>query len=154
MVDLDTHIPFCMFILKTSQKRLLSFLLLLVFFAGPAFAQQITQPADSVSNLLCKKWTFVFAETNGRKISPRPGSSTPDLDFKKDKFVLFSNGGRTAAKGTWAYDRANKCVKITLDGKSGMTVVELQEHQLTMLISTKDATRDDPTPIKMVFKGK
>jgi len=138
---------------QNHQMRLLSLVLLPVFFAVPVAGQQITGPADSVSSLLCKKWTVVYTEADGRRFSPGPGGQPSMLDFKRDKSVLFVSGGKAEAKGIWAYDKTNKLIRITLGGKSGMTVVQLQVGQLTMLIDTKDATPGDPTPIKMVFKS-
>ena len=52
-------------------------ILLSAFFAMPAFAQQITQPADSIPNLLCKKWVASYTEMGGMKISPQPGAPIP-----------------------------------------------------------------------------
>lgn len=134
--------------------KIVSILLLSAFFCAPALAQQITQPADSVPGLLCKKWIASYTQMGEMKIAPQAGVPVPVFEFKKDKTVLFSGGSDAPTRGTWAYNPQKKCVNVTVGGHPRGKVVQLQSDQLVMLIDTKDATPDDPTPITMVFKVK
>jgi hypothetical protein len=89
------------------------------------------------------------------QIAMKPGVQAPDFGFNKDKTLWISPlADGSKAKGSWTYDPGSKTIKLTVNGKSRGSIIKLRADQLIMLIDTKEATPDDPTPIKMVFKVK
>jgi hypothetical protein len=125
----------------------------LICSSNTSFSQNINIPADSVTNLLCKKWEMDYVIANGMKIGSMPGAAEMNYEFNKDKtFVLTGNGNSMKAKGTWSYDQSKKLIKLTLNGRSNISIISLTAGQLEMLADTKAATPDDPTPIQMFYK--
>jgi hypothetical protein len=127
----------------------------LICSSHTSFSQSINIPADSVTNLLCKKWEMDYVIANGMKIGRMPGAAEMNYEFNKDKtFVLTGNssGNSTKTKGTWSYDPSKKLIKLTLNGRSNISIISLTNDQFEMLVDTKAATPDDPTPIQMFYK--
>jgi hypothetical protein len=135
------------------MKKHFVLLLTLAAFAFGRATAQIDAPADSIPTLLCKTWRVSYALMGTMQIAMKPGVQAMDCEFKKDKTFTMSSGS-TGSKGTWAYDPATRTIKLTVNGKSNTTVVQLQTGQLTMSVDTKEATPDDPTEIKLVYKVK
>jgi hypothetical protein len=52
----------------------------LICSSHPSFSQNINIPADSVTNLLCKKWEMDYVIANGMKIAGMPGA---DREWRK-----------------------------------------------------------------------
>jgi hypothetical protein len=118
-----------------------------------SFGQNINIPADSVTNLLCKKWEMDYAMMAGTKIGKMPGATESNYEFNKDKtFVLTSNANSTKTKGTWSYDQGKKLIRLTINGRSNVSIISLKDDQLEMLVDTKAATPDDPMPITIIYK--
>jgi hypothetical protein len=125
----------------------------LILSTNSAFSQNINIPADSVTNLLCKKWEMDYAMMGGMKIGKMPGATESNYEFKKDKtFILTSNNNSPAGKGTWSYDQSKKLIRLTINGKSNVSIISLKADQLELLADTKDATPDDPMPINIFYK--
>jgi hypothetical protein len=130
-------------------------LLLLGLATSNATTAQITAPVDSIAPLLCKTWRVSYALADNMRIDMKPGVKTPDFGFNTDKtfwIAPFADGSRT--KGTWVYDSASKTIKMIINKKGHGTIIQLQADQLIILFDTKEATPDDPTPIKVVYKVK
>jgi hypothetical protein len=109
--------------------------------------------ADSIANLLCKKWVMDYAMMGGTKIGKMPGATESNYEFYKDRtFVLTSNTNSTKVKGAWSYDQSKKNIKLTIAGRSNIRIISLKGDQLEMLVDTKDATPDDPMSINIFYK--
>lgn len=94
-----------------------------------------------------------YAMMGGMKIGKMPGATESNYEFKKDKtFILTSNNNSPAGKGTWSYDQSKKLIKLTINGKSNVSIISLKADQLELLADTKDATPDDPMPINIFYK--
>ena len=129
------------------------FVIVLICSTNTLFSQTINLPVDSVTNLLCKKWQMDYAMMGGMKIGKMPGATESNYEFKKDKtFILTSNNNSPAGKGTWSYDQSKKLIKLTINGKSNVSIISLKADQLELLADTKDATPDDPMPINIFYK--
>jgi Lipocalin-like domain (DUF4923) len=127
-------------------------IIVLICSSHTSFSQSITIPADSVTNLLCKKWEMDYVIANGMKISKMPGATEMNYEFNKDKTFVLTGNGSTQGKGTWSYDQSKKLIKLTLNGRSNTNIISLTNDQFEMLLDTKAATPDDPTPIQMFYK--
>ncbi len=129
------------------------FVAALICSTNTSFSQNINLPVDSVTNLLCKKWQMDYAMMGGMKIGKMPGATESNYEFKKDKtFILTSNNNSPAGKGTWSYDQSKKLIKLTINGKSNVSIISLKADQLELLADTKDATPDDPMSINIFYK--
>jgi Lipocalin-like domain (DUF4923) len=125
----------------------------LICSSHPSFSQSINIPADSVTNLLCKKWEMDYVIEGGMKIGGQPGAPEMNYEFNKDKtFVLTSNMSSTKIKGTWSYDPSKKLIKLTLNGRSNISVISLTNDRIEMLLDAKAETPDAPGPIQMFYK--
>lgn len=127
-----------------------------LFLSGTkSFSQTINLPADSMTTLLCKKWEVDYALMGDMKIRRIPGATEINYEFNKDKtFVITSNDPNDKTKGTWAYDTKKKIIKLTINGRSNVSIISLKEGEFMMLADTKEATPDDPMEIKVVYKIK
>jgi hypothetical protein len=131
--------------------KVFSLLLFAALFASPALAQ-LTQPADSIPDLLCKKWAISYTELNGVKITPQPGGPRMTFEFRKDRSVIIAYGNDKPVTGAWAFDAAKKRVRITLNGRNRSSVIKLQPDELVMQSDVARATPDDPAPIITVYR--
>ena len=137
------------------MKTMILPLLLVTCSSSNLFAQSIDLTADSVATLLCKKWEMSYIIMDGMKIQKGAGAPEMNYEFKKDKtFLITSNDGKSPVKGTWTYDPNMKTVKLTQNGKSNTTAIELREEELVMLMDTKGATPGDSSPMKAYLKPK
>jgi hypothetical protein len=94
-----------------------------------------------------------YAMMAGTKIGKMPGATESNYEFNKDKtFVLTSNANSTKTKGTWSYDQGKKLIRLTINGRSNVSIISLKDDQLEMLVDTKAATPDDPMPITIIYK--
>ena len=92
----------------------------------------------------------------GARIDMPDGVPKTIFDFRKDKTftVTTDQPGDKPKQGTWVYDRNKKLVRLTIDGKSRVTIIALASGELSMAVDTKEATPDDPTQIVIVYKAK
>jgi hypothetical protein len=138
-----------------SMKKIHSFTILGILLSGSSlFAQNINISADSISTLLCKKWELDYALMGGMKIQRMPGATEMNLEFNKDKtFIKTGKDPKDKTKGAWSYDPKKKQIMMKVSGKS-IEIISLKEDQFVMLADTKEATPDDPTEIRLVYKLK
>ena len=87
------------------------------------------------------------------RLDMQPGAPSVSVAFMPNKSMTITTGG-SVQKGTWAYDKSKKLVRLTVDGKSNLTVVALTGTELSMAADTKEATPDDPSQIIIVYKVK
>ena len=137
------------------MKKTISFLFLcFICYSSALHAQKIDMPMSHLEDLLCKKWVSSYALMGDMRIDPKPGTPQIIYDFKNDKTFLFTDQPGKTKSGTWNYDSVGKMIRLTLNGNKNTIIISLKEDELVMLVDTKKATPDDPTPIKMVFKIK
>lgn len=127
----------------------------LIFSNFTLFAQDVKIPSDSIETVLCKKWEADYALLGGMKISQMPGATDMIIEFKNDKtFQITSNNQKESTKGIWNYDSKKKLINLLINGKSNSAIISLNDNVLIMLIDTKEATPDDPMPMKVIYKVK
>jgi hypothetical protein len=123
--------------------------------ASPCLAQQLSVPADSVSSYLCKNWEMSYVLMGETKIYGKGGSPMMNFGFKQDKtFWISTTNDESKRQGHWLYDEGNKNIKLIVNGKSEMRVVNLQAEELMVRGDTKVGTPDRPIDLKIVFKAK
>jgi len=136
------------------MKKLFALILLLVSAASvnELFAQDVNMSVDAVKGLLCRKWDLSYGIVSGERIGPNPSAPTMSFDFKADGSVVIGfNGQNNHLQGTWAYDAANKWIKVTVNKQKRLTISSLKQDELVMLSDMKDITPNDPTD-KLVYK--
>ena len=134
------------------MKQLL-FALAIACCAGSVQAQKINGPLDKVQTLLCKKWQTAYSMMGDMRIDPAPGAPTMTFEFKQDgTFLSTADKSGEQTKGTWAFVPGKKLVQMHINGRSNLTIVSLNEKELTMAVDMKDATPNDPTPITVIYK--
>jgi hypothetical protein len=100
---------------------------------------------QNTSNCVCKKHQPKYNET----------SDLPSRQFRKDKtFISTSDKSTEISRGTWAYDANKKLIRLTVNGNSNMSIVSLKADELSMVVDTKSATPDAPSPLTLVCKIK
>lgn len=131
-------------------------LLLTLFTTLSLSAQKVDLSPESLQSMLCKKWVSSYSLVSGMRLDMQNGAPKMTFEFKKDKTFLITTdqAGESPKNGTWAYDAGKKRVKLTIDGKSGSTIIALTNDELSMAVDTKEATPDDPTTIIVVYKVK
>jgi hypothetical protein len=135
------------------MKRLIC--LLAIISTTTIYAQKISLPMDSLQTLLCSKWETSYALEGSMRIDMAPGAPKMTLEFRKDKtFISTSDKSTEISRGTWAYDANKQLIKLTINGKSIMSIVSLTADELSMVVDTKAATPDDPTLLTVVYKIK
>jgi hypothetical protein len=135
------------------MKRLIC--LLAIISSTTLYAQKINLPMDSLQTLLCSKWEASYALMGSMRIDMKPEAPKMSFEFKKDKtFILTNDKSPDSSGGTWAYDPNKKLIKLIVSGKSNMSIVSLKADELSLIVDTKAATPDDPTPITLVCKIK
>jgi hypothetical protein len=88
------------------------------------------------------------------KIEQRPGADGMTYEFSKNKtYTVTISNSKEKIKGSWLYDPKKKIIKMIggKDSKS-LSIISLTSTELTMLVNTANATPDDPTVLKLVFK--
>ncbi|HLK28056.1 MAG TPA: DUF4923 family protein [Puia sp.] len=130
-----------------------AFIILFLLCSSKSFCQTIDVQEDSLKNLLCKKWQMDYAMMGGMKINKMPSAAEANFEFKKDgTFIETTNKDSKKINGTWIYDKNKKHIKLTINGKSSLSIISLKEDELTMLADTKQATPDDPMQLQIVYK--
>ena len=135
------------------MRKIICISIIALICSNHIFGQTINLSVDDLTKLLCKKWQIDYAMMGDMKIGKRPGATEANYEFSKDNSVIITNNiNDKITKGTWHYDQSKKMVKLTVNGKTNLTVISLKEDELIILADTKDATPDDPMQIKMVYK--
>jgi hypothetical protein len=135
------------------RRSICIFIVALICLSNISYSQNINIPADSIANLLCRKWVMDYAMMGGTKIGKMPGATESNYEFYKDRtFVLTNNTNSTKVKGAWSYDQSKRNIKLTIEGRSNVKIISLKDDQLEMLVDTKDATPDDPMAINIFYK--
>src|SRR5580704_3753927 len=128
------------------MKRLIC--LLAIVSSTTMYAQKISLPMDSLQTLLFSKWEASYALMGSMRIDMKPEAPKMSFEFRQDKtFILTNDKSPDITRGTWAYDANKKLIKLTVNGSSNMSIVSLKEDELSMVVDTKAASPDDPTPI-------
>jgi Lipocalin-like domain len=135
------------------MKYILSIFIITLMADCSLLGQNINMPPDDVTKILCKKWQIDYALMNGMKVYIANGATQVNYKFDADGlFYLTNNDPNKKSKGSWSYETNKKSIKLTINGTSNTNIISLNENELVMMADTKQATPDDPSNIKMVFK--
>jgi hypothetical protein len=142
------------------MKKIISFPILILLASTTAlFGQTINLSADSVTTLLCKKWTVDHAIMGGANIGKLPNAPEINYEFKNDKTVVFTgNNPKDVMKADWAYVPSKKLIKLTPNVKSNsntvLNIISLKEDELIILMGSSQPGPNDPPEIQLVCRIK
>jgi hypothetical protein len=123
-------------------------------FQTNTYAQNIHLPADSVTQLLCKKWQADYAFVQGKRVNMPPSTLKIYLEFHKDgTFSAIGGKPKTIEKGAWEYDAEKGAIFMTIQ-KDRKSIISLTKDQFAILADDQAVNLGDALRTMVYFKVK
>ncbi len=129
-------------------------LLIIGLFSTTNLFSQKKISVDSIKNILCKKWEFVYAQLNEKKIERISDTSKIYYIFKKNgTFEIITNQIIDSRKCSWVFENKNQIIRLFINDINIGVISLIKEHELILKIDLNNFFNIDLKPIQLVFKS-